>query len=90
MDIEGWLRKVERPIYRSSLGSSSRSATSVKWEGSVEGALFGETILFTGALSIPRRQAADGGRQQRQRHEMARLQIRKEKQKTLDPRSGRG
>ncbi len=54
MDIEAWLRRVNRPISR-----SSSSAPSVKREGSVEGALFGETVLFTGALSIPRHRAAD-------------------------------
>ena len=59
IDIEGWLRRVERPIFPSSSGSSSSSAASVKREGNVEGALYGETILFTGALSLPRRQAAD-------------------------------
>lgn len=59
IDIEGWLSRVERPIFPSSSGSSSSSATSVKREGNVEGALYGETILFTGALSFPRRQAAD-------------------------------
>ena len=59
IDIEGWIRRVERPIFPSSSSSSSSSAVSVKREGNVEGALYGETILFTGALSLPRRQAAD-------------------------------
>ncbi len=58
-DIEGWLRRVERPIFPSSSASSSSAAASVKREGNLEGALYGETILFTGALSLPRRQAAD-------------------------------
>ena len=53
MDIEGWLRGIDRPIFPSSSGQST------KREGNVEGALFGETILFTGALGIPRAQAAD-------------------------------
>lgn len=48
--IEGWMRRIDRPIFPSS---------STKREGNVEGALFGETILFTGALGIPRLQAAD-------------------------------
>lgn len=53
MDIEGWLRRIDRPIFPSSSGPSTMR------EGNVEGALFGETILFTGALGIPRAQAAD-------------------------------
>lgn len=58
-DIEGWLSRVDRPIFASSSGSSSRASQSVNREGDMEGALFGETILFTGALDIPRSQAAD-------------------------------
>ena len=59
IDIEDWLRRVERPIFPSSSGSSSGAAAPVKREGNVEGDLYGETILFTGALSLPRREAAD-------------------------------
>ena len=54
-DIEGWLRRVDRTI----LPSSTVYASSVKREGNMEGALYGEVIVFTGALSIPRREAAD-------------------------------
>ena len=54
-DISGWLRQVDRPISPSSSGS----ARSARREGTVEGALYGETIIFTGALSVPRREAAD-------------------------------
>jgi len=53
-DIEGWLRRVDRPIF-----PRTYTYTSAKREGNVEGALFGETILFTGALNVPRHQAAD-------------------------------
>ena len=49
-DIEGWLQRVDRPI---------GSTPTARREGNVEGALYGETIVFTGALSIPRREAAD-------------------------------
>lgn len=59
IDIEGWLRRVERPIFPPSSGTSSRSTASAKREGNVDGALFGETVVFTGALVIPRREAAD-------------------------------
>ena len=51
-DIEGWLQRVNRPIFPS-------SSESLRREGNAEGALFGESLVFTGALSIPRRQAAD-------------------------------
>ena len=54
-DIDGWLRQVARPIFPSSSGSVS----SANREGNVEGALCGETIVFTGSLGIPRREAAD-------------------------------
>lgn len=60
LDVEGWLQRVERPIVASSSRSSSGGATapSVKREGSAEGPLYGETIVFTGALSISRQEAA--------------------------------
>ena len=54
-DIEGWLQRVDRPIFPSSPGSTPTA----RREGSVEGALYGETIVFTGALGIPRQEAAD-------------------------------
>ena len=55
IDIGGWLRRVERPIFPPASGS----APSAKREGNVDGSLFGETIVFTGALGIPRQDAAD-------------------------------
>ena len=51
-DIEGWLKRVNRPIFPS-------SSESLRREGNAEGALFGESLVFTGALGIPRREAAD-------------------------------
>ena len=59
MDIEGWLRRVERPVFPSSSGSSSGSRPSAKREGNADGELFGETIVFTGKLAIKRKEAAD-------------------------------
>jgi len=53
-DIRGWLRRVDCPIF-----PRTRTYSSGKREGNVEEALFGETILFTGALHVPRHQAAD-------------------------------
>ena len=49
-DIEGWLQRVNRPIFSSSSASPSRKANA-------EGALFGESIVFTGKLALPRREA---------------------------------
>ena len=51
-DIEGWLRRIDHPVF-------PRTVSSVNREGNAEGALFGETVLFTGTLGIPRKQAAD-------------------------------
>ncbi len=59
MDIEGWLGRVERPVFPSPDGSFSGSRPSTKREGNVEGSLFGEIIVFTGALAIKRQDAAD-------------------------------
>ncbi len=51
-DIEGWLRRVDRPIFPGTTPSTKR-------EGNVNGVLFGETIVFTGALTVARQEAAD-------------------------------
>jgi DNA polymerase-3 subunit epsilon len=55
LDLEGWLNRVQQPIdpYR------ARSGSAIKREGKPEGPLHGEILVFTGALEIPRRQAAD-------------------------------
>ena len=53
LDIEGWLQRVKEPIF------PSKTTNSVRREGSIEGPLYGETIVFTGALSIRRQEAAD-------------------------------
>ena len=58
-DIEDWLRRVERPIFLSITRSSSSSKLPTKREGNTDGALFGETIVFTGALGISRQVAAN-------------------------------
>ena len=58
-DIEDWLRRVERPIFQSITRSSSSSKLPTKREGNTDGALFGETIVFTGALGISRQVAAN-------------------------------
>lgn len=53
LDIEGWLRRVEQPI------DPSKTGCAIKRDGNPEGPLYGEVIAFTGALEIPRREAAD-------------------------------
>lgn len=59
-DIDDWLRRVSSPIHPSTSGSSSSRSAPVKRDGNAEGALYGETMLFTGELeSMPRREAAD-------------------------------
>jgi len=48
MDLNKWLQRVEKRI-----GFPYRSGNIVR-NGNPEGALYGETLVFTGALSIPR------------------------------------
>jgi DNA polymerase-3 subunit epsilon len=51
IDLHGWLRRVEQPI--------DPSSYIIPREGNPEGFLYGEMLVFTGALDIPRREAAD-------------------------------
>lgn len=48
-DIEAWLKRVNQPI----------DPDHSKREGNPDGELYGEVLVFTGALGIPRREAAD-------------------------------
>lgn len=52
--IDEWLERVKKPIFESA-GYSEK----IKREGNPDGHLFGEVVVFTGSLLIPRRQAAD-------------------------------
>ena len=52
LDLDAWLTRVHQPI---DLEQSAR----VTREGNLDGELCGEVIVFTGALTIPRREAAD-------------------------------
>lgn len=54
LDLEAWLRRVQQPIDPSAAGSGAFTR-----DGSPEGELHGEVLVFTGALEIPRREAAD-------------------------------
>ncbi|GAB4576305.1 MAG: hypothetical protein Tsb008_19800 [Rhodothalassiaceae bacterium] len=55
LDLDGWLSRVRQPINP----SPSRAGAAIRRHGNPDGPLFGEVIVFTGALSIPRREAAD-------------------------------
>ena len=50
--VEQWLTRVEQPI-------NPEMAEPIRRLGNPDGELFGEVLVFTGALSLPRRQAAD-------------------------------
>ncbi len=52
LDIESWLKRVNQPIDPSKVSA-------VKRDGDPEGELYGEVMVFTGSLNIPRREAAD-------------------------------
>lgn len=53
-DLEFWLERVRKPI---DLENYQKAHS--KLEGNPEGELYGETIVFTGELSIPRAKAAE-------------------------------
>lgn len=55
LDLEGVLQRVRQPIELSIASSGS----AVRRDGNPDGPLFGEVVVFTGALEIPRREAAD-------------------------------
>lgn len=54
-DLEGMLSRVGQPVDLSNLSSGAV----IKREGNPEGSLFGHVVVFTGALNIARREAAD-------------------------------
>jgi len=55
LSLEDWLTRVEQPIDPSKVADKK----AIEREGNPEGPLFGEVLVFTGALAIPRRTAAD-------------------------------
>ena len=55
LDISAWLKRVKQPINP----SKSSCGSAVNRDGNPEGELHGEIVVFTGALEIPRREAAD-------------------------------
>jgi DNA polymerase III subunit epsilon len=54
-DIESWLNRVGQPIDP----EKASSGISLHRDGNPEGDFFGQTIVFTGALELPRSEAAD-------------------------------
>ena len=52
LDLDTWLTRVRQPI-------DLQQSAGVAREGNPDGELCGEVIVFTGALTIPRREAAD-------------------------------
>ena len=58
LDLESWLQRVELPIW----GNQKRDSNyieQIKKDGNPDGPLYGEVMVFTGALSLPRREAAE-------------------------------
>lgn len=53
LTIEDWNQRVLKPIHLNYTGSST-----IKLDGNPEGPFYGETLVFTGALTIPRKEAA--------------------------------
>ena len=54
-DLEAWKHRVNQPIDP----ERSSSGAAINRDGNPEGDLFGEMIVFTGALELPRNEAAD-------------------------------
>ena len=52
LSVEQWLERVKKPI-------SASAALPITRDGDPDGPLFGEVLVFTGSLSMPRRRAAD-------------------------------
>lgn len=55
LDIDNWLKRIRQPIDP----TASSSGSAIKRDGNPEGTLYGEVLVFTGALEITRREAAD-------------------------------
>ncbi len=57
MSIEDWFQRIELPINQNTLKSNYSAL--IKQDGNPEGSLFGENLVFTGTLSLPRKEAAE-------------------------------
>ncbi len=54
--IQDWLERVTKPI---DLERAKQARQSIKRDGNPQGDLYGEVVVFTGKLSLPRREAAN-------------------------------
>jgi len=52
LDLDGWLSRAEQPI-------DPAATSKFAMEGNPDGSLAGKEVVFTGTLTIPRRQAAN-------------------------------
>jgi len=55
LDVDSWLKRVRQPIDP----ANSSTGSAINRDGNPEGELYGEVLVFTGALEIARREAAD-------------------------------
>jgi len=55
LDVNAWLKRVSQPIDPANVSSGA----AINRDGNPEGELYGEVMVFTGTLEIPRREAAD-------------------------------
>jgi DNA polymerase-3 subunit epsilon len=55
LGIEDWFKRVKQPIDPSNVCTGG----AIRREGNPEGSLYGENLVFTGALEIQRKDAAD-------------------------------
>ena len=53
LDIDGWMKRVKQSIF------PSTNSTNTIPDANIEGPMYGEHIVFTGALIVPRRDAAE-------------------------------
>ena len=58
LEIDGWLERVNHPIFDQSK-TKNAVRKPITREGREDGSLFGETVVFTGKLGLPRNQVAD-------------------------------
>ena len=52
LDLKGWANRIKLPI-------GTNSSSNITRDGNPEGPLYGEIVVFTGTLAMPRRQASE-------------------------------
>ncbi len=55
LDLDGWLKRVKQPIFP----AQASNGAAVCRDGNPEGYLYGEVLVFTGALEMPRNESAN-------------------------------